>query len=140
MERFSPIQVCLSRMCLTGHCQKYSLCFPSATKSLPSALAKNVAGSPYHFARTRFGLMAWYSIPLMGGFPHFSALPDGTRMIWAGWIYPHLSHPHAVSSQPILGRLCGVSRISPSAPNFPFGKKGVTRSSTDQAFKGSSRK
>ncbi len=40
-----------------------------------------------------------------------------------------------MSNQPILGRLCGVSQIPPSAPDFAFGQKGVTRSSTDQAFK-----
>lgn len=46
-----------------------------------------------------------------------------------------MSHPRAVSSQPILGRLCGVNQIPPSAPNLAFGQKGATRSSTDQAFK-----
>ena len=40
-----------------------------------------------------------------------------------------------MSSQPILGRLCGVSQIPPSAPNFAFGQKRVSRSSTGQSFK-----
>ena len=41
-----------------------------------------------------------------------------------------------MSNQPnFLGRLCGVSQIPPSAPDFAFGQKGVTRPSTDQAFK-----